>query len=359
MDQALKQRLVGATVLIALGVIFLPIFIGGGDDEQLSSQNDEFLIPPQPQIARQSNGIQEQPGRRLPLVPPAPVTESRGNVDSTVNLSSGDIRLPLPEEQLPPESTQGAASSVVEGIPITSETLPVDNPAPTIETALQNVASSVQNEPTITPPISTPEPTLDDLIEPFVTEPATATNQVDLSNDWRVQVASLGNPDNAARLTEQLRSLGYSAQRESITTNSGVNLHRVSAGPFTNASAAEAAASAIRSNDSRLNPQVLRPLNSAPNAEPVSNQASSTTPTGLDRYAVQTGVFSSGENANKLVENLTNAGYAAYSERVDSNGSSMFRVRIGPLLSNEDADNIATRIQRDLNIKGIVVDYPR
>lgn len=48
MNQALKQRLVGALVLVALGVIFLPSVFNGGRPEQAELLKD---IPPAPEVA--------------------------------------------------------------------------------------------------------------------------------------------------------------------------------------------------------------------------------------------------------------------------------------------------------------------
>ena len=47
MDKALKQRLVGASVLIALAVVVLPMLLGGrpGDKTQ---QAQKIELPPQP-----------------------------------------------------------------------------------------------------------------------------------------------------------------------------------------------------------------------------------------------------------------------------------------------------------------------
>lgn len=77
MDQALKQRLVGATILIALAVIFLPLLLDG---EQRNGQaTTPIEIPERPDVDFKT--------RRLPVgdharpqeqrkVPEAPVTES-------------------------------------------------------------------------------------------------------------------------------------------------------------------------------------------------------------------------------------------------------------------------------------------
>jgi DedD protein len=48
MNQALKQRLVGAAVLIALGIIFLPALFNGGRPHQTDFTRD---IPPKPDLA--------------------------------------------------------------------------------------------------------------------------------------------------------------------------------------------------------------------------------------------------------------------------------------------------------------------
>lgn len=362
MDQALKQRMVGATVLIALGVIFLPIFIGGSNDPEVTIQNDEFLIPPQPQIANGNN----EPGRRLPLVRPSQVTPPPANNDNGVDLSSGDIRLPLPDEAMPQNdaaaSGQGDDSS--SNLTVDAGSLVSTDNAANNDAGTSEPSTPIQNQTPDDPPVTqtvavVAPPPINEDSSPAVS--SSSGNTANISNRWRVQVASLGNPDNATRLINQIESLGFPAQSQVITSN-GNSLHRVLAGPFSNEAEANVAVTGIRGADGRLNPQVLSPDGAD---QPATDNTSTTTTSaasaagGLDRYAVQAGVFSSAENAENLVQRLNNAGYAAYSERVDGNGQALFRVRIGPLLSDSDADNIATRIERDLGVRGIVVDYPQ
>lgn len=352
MDQALKQRMVGATVLIALGVIFLPIFIGGSSDEEVTIQNDEFLIPPQPQVGDSDDG----PGRRLPLVQPAPVTRDNAGNDTEVDLSSGEIRLPLPNESMPDNGTADSGGDSNGGVLAdTSDAPVVDLPAiDTPDTSTDTVA-------VLTPPDAGADTAANDIDADSNTTAGTPSvanpDPFDLENRWRVQVASLGNPENATRLMNQIESLGFPAHSQ-VITRGGVTLHRVLAGPFFNEAEANVAVTGIRRADDRLNPQVLGPADTSEPSTPAATTSAAPVPGGLDRYAVQAGVFSSMENAEQLVERLTNAGYAAYSERIGSNGQSLFRVRIGPLLSDADAGNIATRIENDLGINGIVVDYP-
>ena len=232
MDQALKQRLVGATVLIALGVIFLPVFIGGGNNNEPFNQgNDEFLIPPQPVINRSNDDAGDtQPGRRLPLVSPSSVPETVQPEDTEVNLTSGELRLPLPEQNLSsntgdsPESVdqsstdQNNASNTSDAVNNRNDSL-AQTATQSTSNALDDLAEQVQNQAGAqvqTSVESAQEQSLDDLIQPFVTQPATsveASNQSqDLSGQWRLQVASLGNPDNAQRLIGQLQA-GYGCSK--------------------------------------------------------------------------------------------------------------------------------------------------
>ncbi len=53
MEQQLKQRLLGATVIVSLGVIFLPIIFDGDGYRQLSDV--ELEIPEQPRISFEQN----------------------------------------------------------------------------------------------------------------------------------------------------------------------------------------------------------------------------------------------------------------------------------------------------------------
>lgn len=61
MDDALRQRLVGAAVIIALAVIFVPMLLDSPEDPARTQQVD-LSIPP-----RTEPGIET---RRLPLIRP-------------------------------------------------------------------------------------------------------------------------------------------------------------------------------------------------------------------------------------------------------------------------------------------------
>lgn len=94
MDQKLKQRLVGAVVLISLAVIFIPIILEGPDDEWTPRVQE---IPVPPQIEYQA-----------------------------------EVELPVPDEQpaLAPETTAPAEAPAPEAPTAVVPSPPAEQPAP-------------------------------------------------------------------------------------------------------------------------------------------------------------------------------------------------------------------------------------
>ena len=70
MDSALKQRLIGAAVLVALAMIFLPMLLKGPDTAEPDAARVPLEMPSAPD--------QEFETRELPLVAPSPVTAEGG-----------------------------------------------------------------------------------------------------------------------------------------------------------------------------------------------------------------------------------------------------------------------------------------
>ena len=151
---AFKQRIIGAIVLVALAVIFIPILLPGHHD--FGFTESESNIPPKP--------AELENLKVLELEKPLPAPEPREV-----------IRTPI-DEHSPPASKPEIESPVVEQKPETTETKP-----------------SLSNQETKTDTPTTPKA-------------------------WVVQVGSFGNRDNAMRLRDQLRSKGYKTFVEQIST---------------------------------------------------------------------------------------------------------------------------------------------
>lgn len=199
LDKVMKQRMVGALVLVALAVIFLPM---------LFTKEDELR---QVQV--------EAP--QAPAVPALPQVQVEP--------------VQVPEPQVIPESS-------VANQPVTAPSTPIA-PVP---------SAPVAETPKPTTPLPTPAPATKPAPAPAVAaapaKPAAApapvpaatqasANKVDpngLPVSWSVQLASLSNRASADSLQKTLRSQGYNAY---VRSADGMN--RVFVGPVIERAEAE------------------------------------------------------------------------------------------------------------------------
>ncbi|USR41563.1 SPOR domain-containing protein [Ectopseudomonas hydrolytica] len=177
LDKGLKQRMVGALVLVALAVIFLPMLLSR-EDEMRRVVVD---APPMPQA----------PAAAQIVVQPAEVVEP---------------------EELP------------------EEPLPVGEEAP----QLVEIPEPTKVQP---PPVAAPKPEPAKVEQAVTSAPAKPESRLDpnsLPISWSVQLASLSSRGGAENLQKTLRSQGYNAY---IRTFDGMN--RVFVGPLIERAEAE------------------------------------------------------------------------------------------------------------------------
>ncbi|MFJ5256006.1 SPOR domain-containing protein [Pseudomonas koreensis] len=183
LDKAYKQRMVGALVLVALAVIFLPMLFSR-QDEQRQVTVEAPAAPQAPAVPQ----VQLEP-----VAVPEPQT--------------------LPQEPVP--SDDEVAEQSAPAMPIA----PAPAPAP--------VAKPVAPAPA---PAAKPTTAPAQPIAAAPTKPDTTQSRVDangLSVSWSVQLASLSSRASAESLQKTLRSQGYNAY---IRSADGKN--RVFVGPL-------------------------------------------------------------------------------------------------------------------------------
>ena len=197
LDKAYKQRMVGALVLIAIAVIFLPMLFSRQDE----ARRVQVDAPAAPQA----------PAPTQLKVEPVSVPEQQ----------------PLPQEPVP--SDEELTQPVQPARPAqpvqqrTSQQPPAMPIAPAPSKPVAAAPKPVQPAPAKPAPAPTPAPVQTPVAS------AAETNRVDangLSVTWSVQLASLSNRANADNLQKTLRTQGYNAY---IRTADGVN--RVFVGP--------------------------------------------------------------------------------------------------------------------------------
>ena len=191
LDKAYKQRMVGALVLVALAVIFLPMLFSR-QDEQRQVTVDAPAAPQAPSVP---------PVQVEPVAVPEPQA--------------------LPQEPVPSDE-ELAEQPAAPSMPIAPAPAPA-TPAPTAPSKPAVAPVPVPAAPAVKPAPSQP-------ITAAPTKPDTTQSRVDangLSVSWSVQLASLTSRESAENLQKTLRSQGYNAY---IRSADGKN--RVFVGPL-------------------------------------------------------------------------------------------------------------------------------
>ncbi|MCU7251452.1 SPOR domain-containing protein [Pseudomonas koreensis] len=190
LDKAYKQRMVGALVLVALAVIFLPMLFTR-EDEQRQVMVEAPAAPQAPAVAQIQMETVAVPEPQVLPQEPVPTDDEVA-------------------EQVAPSKPIAAAPALAPAAPVAAAKPVAPAPAPAAKPA----------------PIPAPA-------QPIAAAPAkpdTAQSRVDangLSVSWSVQLASLSSRASAESLQKSLRSQGYNAY---IRSADGKN--RVFVGPL-------------------------------------------------------------------------------------------------------------------------------
>ena len=178
----LKQRLIGALVLISLAVIFVPMLFDEPHPERTSRVID------------------------IPEEPVFPAVQ---------------VRSPA-QEQLP-ETIETAPAWRIEEPEAAAATPPAESAA--------QPARPQPQAPAATPP---PAP-----------QPEQIQYSETMQGAWVVQLGSFGSADNARGLRDRVREAGYNAHVQRVERAGAAPLHRVFAGPFIERSDADKAKQAL------------------------------------------------------------------------------------------------------------------
>jgi len=337
MDKALKQRLVGASVLIILAVIVLPMLLSGRSDRH-NQESRQIELPPKPDELSIET-------RRFPVgVPDRPVPNAELEVTETLepdNLEqppTEDIDLVSgnPDEQEVPSPQQATASEELQ--PLTTDV----GDLTTDKDELLESGSPVNTEdikPAVTSIILTSDkPESLELSQPVVDSEGAPR--------YLVQVASFSNEQNASALADLLRAENLPVLMDVVERPAG-SMYRVRVGPYAKRPEADALVSSLGKKMKDITPRVLdlRPDESTPVSTPSDP---------LVRWVVQVGSFSSAKSADALVSELRLAGLNAYSEKVTSAAAVVFKVRIGPELDRDKATELAAKVKAEHHLDTFV-----
>jgi len=180
MEQGLKERLVGAAVIVILAVIFIPMLLDDTEDQEIVIT--ETNIPPKPE--------------NMPL--PPSVDERIIPADS--NFSSRII--PVQEEPAVEEVEEPVVQKTEEAVP-PAEKKETTSPKPAQTAGQKSAAAAGKND-----------------------EPATNVGV----SAWVVQLGSFSSEKNAQELNQKLKQAGFRSFVEPLKQNNTTS-YRVRVGP--------------------------------------------------------------------------------------------------------------------------------
>lgn len=201
MDQGLKQRLVGALVLISLAVIFLPLLFDG---RETLVDDAESNIPEEPVI-------------KFATIEPK---NSEALDSAAKRIEESRIKAEYPElEKLTVDEVGGLESAEpkeeVKPDPSVTAELEAESPNKSSETSRAQLAEQLVEQEKLNNEAITKTPR----DEPTL-----------LTKAWTVQLAAFSSEQNANRLHARLLEAGYKAYVEKGISNQG-QLFRVFVGP--------------------------------------------------------------------------------------------------------------------------------
>jgi DedD protein len=222
MDRRVKERLIGASILVALIVLVVPELLSG----------PKSAVPP----------------ATLPTTFPANAPEPTRNV--TLDLATS--KAPANSEVEPAE-TQGSAASAVSAAKGGEASPAAPAPAPPTEGSPSAGSSSTAAPPTAAPATAAPATGAPTTGAPTTAAPTTlkpvetaAQSPISAHANWAVQLGSFASRANADNLSRQLKGQGFSVYVLPGGSSTTVR-YRVRVGPLADRDSAERMAAKLKS----------------------------------------------------------------------------------------------------------------
>lgn len=337
MDSALKQRLIGAAVLVALAMIFLPMLLQGPDVREPDAAQVPLSMPDAPD--------QEFETRELPLAAPEPLGEGEAvlgvpaapdDPNAVATVEAGSEAAPRVDFSEPAD----------DGAPLQAVDAATGQPQPAAPAVATTEPAPPATAPTPTPAAPAPTPA------PAAPLPTSAAG-----GRYAVNVGSFSNLANARALADKLRAQGLPVTSESVDVN-GKPAMRLRVGPYAERALAEAARLRAESVTGGNAAVITLDAASAPaaSAPAPATRAPAAASVG---FAVQLGALSNEADATALRDKARAAGFVAFHQRIATERGVVWRVRVGPEADRAAAERLRDSVAAKLGLRdAIIVPHP-
>ncbi len=338
MDTPLKQRLIGAIVLVALAVIFLPMLVKGPAPDS-GVANVPITAPDAPADGQFQT-------RELPLVAPAGgATGLQGAASSTTPLNEAAA---TPADAAAPADTSPAVAAGNYAVSFGAYASQKDAEAVIAYLKRSNL--------------------------PGFSEPATINGR----QAFRVRVGPYADRAQAEAARLEAVKVRNDVKAEVVTLDARADTPAAAApAPASSASAAPASAAVttealppepVAAAKPAVKPEMPKPApkpEAKPEAKPATPEpakpvaAVPAAPAASSvGFAVQLGAFGKAEDANALRDKVRAAGFSAFVEQVRTDKGTLNRVRVGPVANRAEAENLKAQVASKVGVAGMVRPPP-
>ncbi len=343
MDTPLKQRLIGAIVLVALAVIFLPMLVKGPAPDS-GVANVPIAAPAAP-------GDGQFETRELPLVAPAggatglqsgqakPVEEAAApatppTVDTSPAVAAGNYAVTFGAY-----GSQADADAVIaylkrSQLPGFTETASI-NGRPAWRVRVGPYADRAQAE-------------------------AARLQAVKVRGDVKAEVITLDAstaPSSAVAATPAAPSASTPVAAPSPAASNPVRSESLPASTPT-AAAPPAAKPEAPKPQPKPEPAKPQPKPEATASKPEAPATPAAPAASSVGFAVQLGAFGQANDANALRDKVRAAGFSAFVEQVRTEKGTLHRVRVGPVANRADAEQLKAQVAAKVGVAGMVRPHP-
>ncbi|MGH8191140.1 MAG: SPOR domain-containing protein, partial [Rhodanobacteraceae bacterium] len=339
MDAGLKKRLVGAAVLIALAVIFVPMLLPSHSGTETPGAN----VPPPPNGELQTRVLKVGPDSASAGSSTGATIADPDHVH-TVNLDGSSKQAPI-------LAASGATSTVVA---TGSETGTPAAPAPEVAGRAPSPAATAA---TVNPPSASsarvaqvkPQPPASASVAPANPAPLPGGAGAAAGAIYSVNLGIYADHASAQKLVADAKNHGFTALATPETFQ-GKPVLRVRVGPFQSRAEAQAARLKLKGFE-----RVAMTVDATTVSQSGDAPSSALPATRAGAWAVQLAAFSDENSADKLRDRLRNQGFDGYVDSVRTSSGKLWRVRAGPFATREVAESTRGQIADRIKIKGNIV----
>lgn len=358
MEQQLKQRLIGVTIIVALIVIFVPLLFDGKDSKPGLSSNGLPPIPddvvekplelpksPEDVAPKEAETVSESGYKVIPLtddVPKKPSTAADAKPKAKADASGA--------EEEPVEVAAEEDESVAPGeVADSSRVQPREEPAkPVVVKPAKPDKAEIAG---VQKPAAKP---VHDSKKQKSLAPAHDVAPLKKQDGEMETVAGATDGETAIAPTPVKPKPKHSAVRQEAAAKKAEPVKSVDSAAVTVKTEAAPAPKSAQQKPLQPSLQAAKPAATAtPSAaKPVAD--SSGVPAA---WVIQTGSFTNESKARSLAEKLRQSKFAAFVETVVGDAGSVYRVQVGPELERGRAEQLQKQIETNVGIKGFIVPH--